>query len=79
MTILKKPHGSEGRRKSAIASDCPDRCLAQAGRKIANNRRLSPVRKSLLILRYRLVRKRCSTAREIAAAKKQPRSIRTGD
>nr|WP_319387018.1 hypothetical protein [uncultured Roseibium sp.] len=77
MIIIEKSHGTEGRRKSATAGDCSDRCLAQAGRKIAHNRRLSPARKSLAILRYRLTRKRSSTARGQAAAKKQPRSLRT--
>ncbi|WP_421982605.1 hypothetical protein [Roseibium sp.] len=77
MTDLKKPQGSASKRKSAAAGKRANRCLAQTGRKIAHNRRLSPARKSLAILHFRLGRKKGDCTMGQIAAKMQPKSRRT--
>ena len=77
MTDPEKSHGIKGRRKSAVAGNLAERCLAQSGRKIGQNRRLSPARKLLSLLHYWLSRKQRATVNGRGAVKKQPKSLRT--
>lgn len=77
MSDLEKSHGSKGRCRSAVAGRLAERCLAQTGRKIGHNRRLSPARKLLSLLHYRLTRKQRATVNGRGAVKKQPKSLRT--